>query len=326
MKKNLLKLLIGFVVILVFLSFYAGKKAKTIVYGITFSPYQAIELGLDWRATYLALLDEVGVKHLRLSAYWNRVEPKAGEFDWTDLDFQIQEAQKRKAQIVLAVGRRLPRWPECHDPEWLAKKDFAPSLMAYVEAVVNRYKNNPAVVMWQVENEAFHSVFGICPKLDTALFDKEIALVKQLDPGRPVVITDSGELSLWLKAGKRGDAFGSTLYRHVFSDVFNRYWINYNPYWLYRAKGGLMKLLNGKKELMIIELQAEPWTTKGILGTSIEEQFKTMSMEKFKTILSVGKAIGFEKQYLWGGEWWYWMKQNGHPEFWETARILMNKN
>jgi hypothetical protein len=326
MKKILLKLMIGLVIILVFLSFYAGKKAKKITYGITFSPYQALDLGLDWKKTYLALLDDVGVKNLRLSAYWNRIEPKRGEYDWTDLDFQIKEAEKRQAKIVLSVGRRLPRWPECHDPQWLKEENLAESLKIYVEAVVNRYKNNPAVVMWQVENEAFHSVFGICPKLDTTLFDQEIALVKKLDPNRPVVITDSGELSLWLKAGKRGDAFGSTLYRHVFSDVFNRYWINYNPYWLYRAKGGLMKLLNGKKELMIIELQAEPWTTKGILGTSIEEQFKTMSMEKFKTILSVGKATGFEKQYLWGGEWWYWMKQNGHPEFWETARILMNKN
>ncbi len=324
MKKILLKLFIGLVIILVFLSFYAGKKAKKITYGITFSPYQAVDLGLDWKATYLALLDEVGVKNLRLSAYWNRVEPKQGAYDWNDLDFQINEASKRNGKIILSVGRRLPRWPECHDPQWLKEENLQNSLLVYVEAVVKRYQNNPTIIMWQVENEAFHSVFGICPKLDIALFDKEINLVKTLDPVRPIVITESGELSLWIKAGKRGDAFGSTLYRHVFSDVLNRYWVNYNPYWLYRAKGGLLKLLNGKKELMVIELQAEPWTTKGILGTPIEEQFKTMSMDKFDSILSVGRAIGFEKQYLWGGEWWYWMKQNNHPEFWEKAKGLFS--
>ena len=121
--------------------------------------------------------------------------------------------------------------------------------------------------MWQVENEPFLSSFGECPKPDRDLLDKEIALVKKLDPVRPVLITDSGELSPWFSAGKRGDAFGTTLYRYVFSDVFNRYWINYNPYWLYRAKGGLLKLLNGSKELVIIEMQGEPWTTKGILYT-----------------------------------------------------------
>jgi hypothetical protein len=99
--------------------------------------------------------------------------------------------------------------------------------------------------------------------------------------------------------------------------------MNYNPYWLYRAKGGLLKILNGNKPLVIIELQAEPWTTKGIVNTPVEEQFRTMSIKKFEKMLEVGEAVGFNPQYLWGVEWWYWIKQNGHPEFWEKAKQLM---
>ena len=312
------------------LSFKAGPKARTIKYGVTFSPYQAESLGLDWKEAYTAMLTDLGVKNLRLSAYWNKVEPTSGVYDFKDLDFQIQAAEKAGAKVVLAVGRRLPRWPECHDPEWLkdipSQEDWQNPLLAYMEAVVLRYQNSPAVEVWQVENEPFLSSFGECPKLDESFFDKEISLVKRLDPGRPVMVTDSGELSPWLSAGKRGDMFGSTLYRYVFSDVFNRYWMNYNPYWLYRAKGGLMKFLNGPKQLVIIELQAEPWTTKGILNTPIEEQFRTMSLDKFHKMIGVGRSIGFEKQYLWGVEWWYWMKQKGHPEFWDSAKGLMAGN
>jgi hypothetical protein len=227
-------------------------------------------------------------------------------------------------------SRRLPRWPECHDPNWLkglSAENLQNSQLAYVEAVVLRYAASPAVEMWQVENEPFLGSFGECPKLDVKFFDTEIALVKKLDPARPILISDSGELSFWIHSGNRGDVFGTTLYRYVFSDVFKRYWVNYIPFWFYRVKGGLVRLFNPGKQLAIIELQAEPWTTKGITQTSVEEQFKTMSMGKFKNILDVAEATGFNPQYLWGVEWWYWMKNNqNHPEYWEKVKQLITNN
>ena len=308
---------------LVSLSLNAGKKPEKFRYGVTFSPYQAESLGLDWKEAYVAMLSDLKVKNIRISAYWDKVEPRADEYNFEDLDFQVAKAEEYGAKLVLAVGRRLPRWPECHNPPWLNEQTVGSDVLSYIEAVVRRYQNSPAVEMWQVENEPFLSSFGECPKPDPKILDKEIALVKALDPARKILISDSGELSSWLNAGRRGDVFGTTLYRYVFSDVFNRYWINYNPYWLYRVKGGLLRFLDGQKELVIIELQAEPWTTQGIVNTPIDEQFKTMSLEKFNKMLSLGQAIGFEKQYLWGAEWWYWMRAKGHGEFWEKARTLM---
>jgi len=47
-----------------------------------------------------------------------------------------------------------------------------------------------------------------------------------------------------------------------------------------------------------------------------------MSLENFQTILKIAKETGFSPQYLWGVEWWYWMKQQNQPQFWEAAKEL----
>ncbi len=326
--KNHKFLSLLFVFFVFFFVLYSNSGPKeNIEYGVTFSQVQAMDLGLNWKEVYKATLEDLQVKNIRLSAYWNKVEPENDRFNFEDLDYMITEAEKKQVNVVLSVGRRLPRWPECHDPAWiktLGKEQLKNELLSFVETVVLKYKNSPSIKIWQVENEPFLSTFGECPTPDVELLDSEIALVKKLDPGRPVLITDSGELSFWISAGKRGDLFGTTLYRYVFSDKFNRYWTNYIPFWFYRIKAGFIRFLNPGKQVAIIELQAEPWTTKGILNTSVEEQFKTMSMEKFEKILKVAESTRLSPQYLWGVEWWYYMKEKqNHPEFWEKAREKM---
>lgn len=308
-------------------SLNAGSKPEKFEYGVTFAPQQAEKLGLNWQEVYQAALSDLNFKHLRLAAYWNRVQPTKDQYSFEDLDFQMDLASKHNAKVVLGVGRKLPRWPECHEPSWaknLSKRDFDKALFEYMELTVARYKDHPALVAWQVENEPFLE-FGECDDYDSGLLDQQIALVKKIDPNHPIMITDSGEINFWFKAGSRGDIFGTTLYRYVFSDVFNRYWQNYIPYWFYRFKGGILKFLNPGKKIVIIELQAEPWTTRGILSTPVEEQFRTMSFEKFKNLQSIAKATGYSPQYFWGVEWWYWMKTTqSHPEFWEEIKVLNN--
>ncbi len=333
MKKvlRIFILILAGVFLLAWVFSWFAPKASKIEYGVTFSAPYARSLGLDPKQGYLAILDELKPKYVRLSAYWNEVEKIKDEFGFLtdkedDLHFQISEAAKRKVKIVVAVGRRLPRWPECHDPAWLdglGSREIENEQLSYVEAVVSKYQEERQIIAWQVENEPFLSTFGICPKLGTSFLDSEIALVKKLDPSRPVIITDSGELSLWVNSGRRGDIFGSTLYRYVYSDIFNRYWTNHIPPIYYRAKAGLLRLLNPGKPVVIMELEAEPWTTKGIISTPIDEQFKTMGMNQFNTILQIARDVGFSPQYLWGAEWWYWMKENNHPEFWDKAKELL---
>lgn len=298
---------------------------RKIEWGVTFSQTFAQKMNVDWKRVYLEILDDLKIKKLRLVAYWPEIEPKEDLWDFRDLDWQIEEAQKRDAKIILAVGRKLPRWPECHEPEWVRNqilKTKKQKLLGYIEKTVGRYKGNQAIVAWQVENEPFLN-FGECSALDEKLLDEEVALVRKND-NRPIIITDSGELSLWVKAAKRADIFGTTMYRYV----ENR-WIGQIKYPIpsafFRAKERIVRLFAGQdKPFLVIELQGEPWQHKQIYEISTDEQIKNLPLENFKGIIEYAKESGFSEYYLWGAEWWYFLKQNGHPEYWEYVKNSIN--
>ena len=196
----------------------AASKEKAEI-GVTFSSRYAQDINLNWREAYLAMLDDLKIRYIRIPVYWDLVEKSDGNYDFSDIDWQLAEAQKRDAKIILVVGQKVPRWPECFIPKWVGddvsvKKE---KLLKFEEVVINRYKNNhPEIARWQVENEPFLD-FGVCPASDASLLDSEIAKVKSIDSSRPIVVTDSGELSLWIKAASRADVFGTTMYREVYS-------------------------------------------------------------------------------------------------------------
>jgi beta-galactosidase GanA len=54
--------------------------------------------------TYIALLDEVGVKKMRLPVYWDLVEKERGQYDFSDVDWQLAEAKKRNVEVILSIG------------------------------------------------------------------------------------------------------------------------------------------------------------------------------------------------------------------------------
>ena len=301
-------------------------KKSELKYGMTYSKKQAMALGLDWQKTFIAMLDDLGVRKLRLSAYWNDLQTsKGGDFDWKDLDWQINEASKRNSEIILAMGGRLPRWPECHYPEWannLDKDEKEKYVLTYLEQTVLRYKDNKNIIAWQVENEPFLKYFGICPPLDSNFLDKEIALVKKLDT-RPVVVTDSGELSLWVPAAKRADIFGTTMYRDTYSEKLERY-VHYpiTPAF-FRFKKNVANFFAKPDKWIVIEMQGEPWGPKPFQDLSAEERSRTMNLQKFKDMIEFSSTTGFSEFYLWGVEWWFWEKETqNNPEIWEAAKDL----
>lgn len=293
-------------------------------FGVSFTPFQAEYLGLDWRQTYRALLNELSVRNLRIAAYWNRIERAPGQYDFSELDFQMDEAVKVGAKVVIVVGRRLPRWPECHAPDWASGHSelaIQSQIFSLVENVVDRYKNHPGLKYWQVENEPFLTIFGICPKISREFVQNEIALVRQLDPNHPVFTTDSGELASWLRTAHLGDLFGTTMYRVVWHPVLGyvRH-TNSIPASFYRLKAAVV--VKPAQKVIISELQAEPWASEGLAETSIEEQFKSMDPGFFVQNIRFAQKTGFPEIYLWGAEWWYWLKLQGYPEHWQTARTL----
>ncbi len=317
--------LVGAVLFSVFLFLTLRAVPAQVAYGVSFSNFHAKELGLDWKKTYIAVLDDLKARKLRIPAYWPDVEPQKGTYDWRDLDFEVNEAHARQAQIILAVGRRLPRWPECHVPDWaksLSWKDQKKEITSYMTAVVERYKGEPAITMWQVENEPYLNVFAneYCGDLDETFLKDEIALVHSLDT-RPVLVTDSGNLGTWWGPYANGDAFGTSLYMYFWNPQLGQFKTKL-PAMMYRVKERLMEMLFGAKPTFLIELSLEPWLVGATQDTPLDVQLSRMDTVKFDEIVAYARTTSFSAQYLWGAEWWYYMKMNGYPEFWDRAKEL----
>ena len=85
-----------------------------------------------------------------------------------------------------------------------------------------------------------------------------------------------------------------------------------------------MEWIYGEKETMLIELSIEPWLLNPIVETPTNVQLERMNIDKFIEIMSYAKKTRFEKQYLWGAEWWYYMKESGYPDFWEKGKEIFN--
>ncbi len=285
--------------------------------GVSFDSNYATHLGLDARKTYGDMLDTLKFRHLRLSANWDEIEDQPGHYDFQNLDYYISEAGKRHAQVILVVGLKTPRWPECKAPSWvdLNKASFPKDqLLKEVAEIVHHYKDNPTVVAWQVENE-FQFSFGQCPKRPLDDLFEEIGLVRQLS-NKPIVVTDSGEYSTWISGMASSDIFGTTLYRDANFPPFGHFYFPIQP-WYYRIRSELVRkfIAQHNYKTIVAELQTEAWADQGLLQTPLEEQMKLMPVETIEQNINFAKQAGFDEIYLWGVEWWYYLAQNGHPEY-----------
>src|SRR3989344_4409142 len=322
-------ILITLIVLFVLYLILASREArKQIEYGVSFSKLHSDELNLNWKEVYRSILDDLNVAKIRLSAHWPMIEPENNEYDFSVIDYQINEAKKNNAEVILAIGRRLPVWPECHEPDWAKKlswEDRKKEITEYIEKVILRYRYHENIKYWQIENEPFLTVYAKenCEKLDREFLKEEISLVKKLDSTRPVLVTDSGNLGGWYGAWNEGDAFGTSLYLYLWNPQFGKIksflWPGF-----YRAKTAFLELTAGKKESFLIELSLEPFLLQPIVNTPYEVQLDRMDENKFNKIIEFAKKTGFEKQYLWGVEWWYYMKENDYPEFWDKAKEIFD--
>ncbi len=321
MIKNFFLVTIGLLAIAYAGLWYLNTRVYPIEYGISFSHPYATSLGLDWKKTYLAIVNELQPKYLRIGVEWNEVEPEPGKFNFANIDFMLAEAAKNKTKVVLAVGQKVPRWPECYFPAWFANSENKEAaIFNYLTTTVERYKNHPALELWQVENEPYIPFdFGVCHDFNPQLVAQEIELVRKLDSQHKILVTDSGELSTWRKAMNAGDLFGTTLYRTVSGPMgwyFNYDWV---PASFYYVKA---KLFNRPlTEMFVAELQAEPWFAgTGPLNTPASESEKTMNPERLQKHFDLVKHTGMSRAYVWGAEWWYLMKEkNNDARYWDVA-------
>ena len=330
MKKRIFWALITFLIIIISLLvyFFMGNKplAENINWGVNFSQKQALDLSLEPKEIYIDMLDNLKVRNIKIAMHWDLIEKTQDSFDMEDFDFYMEEAKKRDAKVILAIGIKTPRWPEYHMPSWLedlTKEEQQEEILEMISFVVERYKDYPNLIAWQIENEPFFN-YGKAPWKDNDFLKKEIEIAKKIDDSHNIIITDSGEMSFWIKAARLGDIVGITMYTKVWSETLKDSFSYFLPAVFYGKKADLIKLIFNK-EVWCLELQAEPWAEELIQDASLEKQLESMDIDRFRYNIEYAKKTGLNTFYFWGGEWWYYMQEKHHnSSFLNEAKKLWN--
>ncbi|HVS79053.1 MAG TPA: hypothetical protein VHD84_02055 [Candidatus Saccharimonadales bacterium] len=307
--------------------------SEPLVLGASFIPDYAESYGLNPQQTLQAMLEPasqggLGLKQVRLVSYWSDTEPTPGHYDFSTLDWEFALANKYGAKVSLSIGLRQPRWPECHQPSWVSitptnGSSWEPQLYSFMHKVVARYKDNPALSDYELENEFFMKVFGTCQNFDRNRLVSEFNMVKKWDPDHKVIVSRSDNW-IGIPIGKpTPDEFAISVYKRVWDNMVTHRYFEYPlPPWFYAALAGSEEILSGK-DMIIHELQAEPWTPNGLQITQIstKEMAKSMNADILKKRIKYGEDTGMRTIDLWGAEWWYWMKtKNNDPSDWNVVQ------
>lgn len=312
--------------------FHTSSAENHVTWGVNFSASQAEYLGLNAKETYDAIIDDLGAKHIKIHTNWNATEIANDVYDFSSLDYQVAKAEEHDVKLILVIGKKTGRWPECHTPKWfedVSEDERKKEIIQYVRTLTYRYKDSPAVSYWQIENEPFLE-FGTCPdwyyEYGTTLVAEEIAAVRDIDPSRKIIVSESGELADWTTAAELADIVGVTMYRSTYNSTEETFGIN--PYTFlapqfYSAKAAYIQHTYNKP-VISIELQAEPWTALPLKESKLEIQAQSMNPELFRENIDFARQAGLDSYYFWGAEWWYWMKTtHNQPEIWDEAKALL---
>ena len=300
--------------------------------GVSFSATYAESMGLEPKETLEAMLKDLKPSRVRLVSYWKEHEKVQGQYDFSELDWQFALLQKYNAKASLSIGLRQPRWPECHFPTWAEGKseaEITKPLANYIQETVNHYKNNPALGEYQLENEYFLKVFGICQNYRSRdRLISEFNLVKKLDPNHRIIITRSNNALGWPVNEPIPDASGVSVYKRVWDKTITKRYFDYPfPGWFYGSLAAIMEIVHGKPTILH-ELQAEPWPPSGaIVDNTLEEQNKSMDAKRLKQRAKYGISSGVRTIDFWGAEWWYWrLKKANDPTVWETGKQIFQES
>lgn len=307
---------------------YINKHKDTpLVVGASFVPSYARYFDLDPEETLTAMIDDLGLKRLRLVSYWSDIEKERGVYNFDELDWQMKLAEDRGVAVSLALGLRQPRWPECHMPTWAQEmhgQDWYQPLEDFIAKVVNRYKDSPALDSYQLENEFFLTVFGICHDFNRERLVSEYNLVKSLDDNTPVVVSMSNNAIGTPIGEPTPDQWAISVYKRVWDKTISLRYFEYPiPAWYYAFRAGWTEMTRGR-DVFMHELQTEAWTPDtygGTKETPLDEQYKSLNPNRLKHRIRYGEATGMRTMDLWGVEWWYWrMVKHGDSALWDTAK------
>ncbi|MCK9519013.1 MAG: beta-galactosidase [Dehalococcoidia bacterium] len=304
---------------------------------------------VQWCAgTFATLLRDTGAAHVRISVYWDEVEPREGEFDFALLDALIETAAAHDAKVFLTVGIKAQRHPEYYIPGWALDDVHMPHgavvtddpllrerALRMVEAVLRHAAPSPVVEAWGADNEPFvPSQRASMWRLGRDFVQEEVGLVRALDPQqRPVVITQA-QHHLWDSYRRErewiledADVLGMSLYPFRNYSVLGVDMVVPIPelapvhpnYAAHRKEAH-----ERGREYWITELQAEPWADFDMHLISPGRPSPNLSPEKLRKSVEYARRTGADRAYLWGAEWWLFQRERYGDATWMDlgARLL----
>ncbi len=325
------------------LPFFSQKKIRPQILGTTFSQLQCSEgyLNLDYQDTFKQICD-LGIDIVRLPTYWNEIESAVG---FTKTDWLMEEAARRKLSVILTVGAKAPRYPELHLPPAVEQNlqttnstgqqigsdsQTAKKILEHTLKVVRRYKDFPNLKYWQIENEPLDQLdFADNHSIAETLFTKEIDLVRaNKTTAQKILLSNafnipSAKNSFSKSIQLRPDGSGFNIYSKV-----PRKGGGYNELTRgnYRDLGGLAEILKQAEiDPWIFETQAEPWEN----GKHVHfgnESYPSSSPQQTLRLVSELTSRGYDKQLLWGCEFWIKQKQLGFPQWVDAMRTLYSQS
>jgi hypothetical protein len=319
------------------------------IYGVDFSCKQAEWLGEDCRSAYTAVLDQLSVRHVRLSAYWSDVEPRRGDYDFSSIDWQVAEAKRRGVGVTLSVGIKGQRAPEFYIPNWaLAGRripdgsspteypDIASSALDFVQATVRHEADEHAIEVFQVENEPYVHFWRTAHdwSLPEWFVTREAEQVRAADPqSRPLLITHASWLrtdGTWRRILGPADIVGEAMYtkrqRGPLAFLY-LYPFHIGPLTPDLPAQERTARTEGKA-VWISELQAEPFEAPWIdLLDARSCAFPSISAGLLRGNLEMAARSGAERAYLWGAEWWYYcLTQHQDGSLWAVAQQAFHES
>ena len=316
--------------------------------GTTFSQLQCHYMGLDYRESFQQLLS-LGFDCIRLCSYWNEVEAQENQFNFTTLDWLLDECHKHKVSVVLTVGMKAPRWPEFHFPDWVQARydtsshpkpidrqtELADRTLQFTEKVVAHTKASPVIQYWQVENEPFTRMDITGGRyLSHEFVQREVELVRsRILPHQQILLTNAITLPAaqiaeddhaFQKSLALADGIGINVYTKVPIANSAFYVEPLPPFWT-KLNNWQSLIQDANKTAWIAEAQAEPWEPNELVAMK-KTEYPSSTPKRLENLVVSLTDIGYSPVLLWGCEYWYWNKKNGRNLWWWTVERLIESD
>ena len=285
------------------------------------------------------------------------MEPAPGTFLTEELDWQVDAAEAAGKQVILGVGAlknfSYPEFfvPRHHLPRPLPEGTLVeptshPSLLAaaagFLRRVVHRYRDREAIIAWQVEHEAVDPLGAEHSwRLSASWVEAELAVVRDLDPTRPIMLNGFLPTSLpvrlqqWWRTRDQGDSLSVA---QRLADIVG---IDYYPGTGSSRLGSRSLYLDGSmapwqasprrdllawarppgRRLMVSEGQAEPWETVTVppdpAGRGMYSCMPEQVIENYNRWMRWARqeTAPLHAYLFWGAEYWVLRAQGGDTSY-----------